>query len=1039
MNFFSSSAKRSLLGSLGILIMLLCSAGKAVASHYAAADMYVDYIGNGPGDYRYKVTLKVYKACEPFSSSLGSESFSVSSPSGCNSFSTSRFMQPKQIDTLDQLCADFKPFNSCRVPTDTTLPAFIRHTFTDTITLPSACPDWTFVWTSGARNGGIANLQNPSSLSIYIACRINNQAKYNNSSPRFLVDPLPYLCAGQPATYLNGPLDPNNDSLQILNTLPRIGATTFATYQPPYTNANPVGSTTGYTVDPTTGTASFNPAAQGKYVLSFRCNEYDRFTGVLLGYIERDVQVAVFNCPAPPPVITRPLTLSGGQVIDTTNNTNKLSVCPNSTITFNITSTSNQSNGVMVLTSNNKQVAPSSTFTVPAQGTNTITGTFTWTPDSSDVGDHTFIFIGTDSTCSPGGTPILQRSYTVVLVKVPSGIEAGENGFYCPGSGKGYQINVRAPASLNFTWTPMTGLTCPTPNCQNPIAMPDSTTTYIVTAAVSPYVCKRVDTITIFTVNASILNGNETVLCKPGYLQLDAVSSGPRPTQKIVCGGSVQSTRSIVDTVTVGFGTNSSTVTTPFNTYYSTARTQMLFRRGELMAAGLKNSTIRQMSFFVSGSPNGTLANFSIQMKCTPTNALAVASGFESGATTVFTSSTPVILSAGWNTFTFTNPYNWDTTQNLLVNVCFSNPTASYNTSPAINYTTTGFNSVLYAYNYSGSVCQSVGPYGPYLSTARPNVRFNSHTEDTLEYSYFWRPGTYLSDSSIKNPVAYIPHTTGYALYVMGKDGCIVKDTTTIIVPTDKFFVSPRDTAICYGEGVLLQASPAQKYTWYENGVTPAPTLTCSDCPKTIATPKENTTYTVTFSNFHGASSTECPFTDTVNVTIKPLPIVTVTPKDTLVKYGRGVRLQANGANLYYWSPVASLNSPTGSSVLATVIDSATYIVTGLAENGCRNTDTAHLRVDYRDALFVPTAFTPNGDRVNDEFKISNLSFQKISEFRVFNRWGQEIFSTNDGARGWDGSWKGVEQPTGVYQYIIRIAYPDGMTETYKGDVTLIR
>jgi hypothetical protein len=60
-------------------------------------------------------------------------------------------------------------------------------------------------------------------------------------------------------------------------------------------------------------------------------------------------------------------------------------------------------------------------------------------------------------------------------------------------------------------------------------------------------------------------------------------------------------------------------------------------------------------------------------------------------------------------------------------------------------------------------------------------------------------------------------------------------------------------------------------------------------------------------------------------------------------------------------------------------------------------------------------------------------------EFRVFNRWGQEVFSTTDIFDGWDGKWKGVEQGIGNYQYLIRVAYPDGKTETYKGDINLIR
>jgi gliding motility-associated-like protein len=60
-------------------------------------------------------------------------------------------------------------------------------------------------------------------------------------------------------------------------------------------------------------------------------------------------------------------------------------------------------------------------------------------------------------------------------------------------------------------------------------------------------------------------------------------------------------------------------------------------------------------------------------------------------------------------------------------------------------------------------------------------------------------------------------------------------------------------------------------------------------------------------------------------------------------------------------------------------------------------------------------------------------------EFRVFNRWGQEIFATQDINSGWDGTWKGEPQEVGSYQYIIRVGYPDGNVETFKGDVALVR
>jgi gliding motility-associated-like protein len=105
----------------------------------------------------------------------------------------------------------------------------------------------------------------------------------------------------------------------------------------------------------------------------------------------------------------------------------------------------------------------------------------------------------------------------------------------------------------------------------------------------------------------------------------------------------------------------------------------------------------------------------------------------------------------------------------------------------------------------------------------------------------------------------------------------------------------------------------------------------------------------------------------------------------------------------------------------------------------CAYNDTVKITVNYHANLLIPTGFTPNDDGLNDVFKIVNGSVQRLMEFRVFNRWGQEIFSTTDINKGWDGTWKGVKQEVGTYQYLIRVGYADQTIETYKGDVQLIR
>ncbi len=89
--------------------------------------------------------------------------------------------------------------------------------------------------------------------------------------------------------------------------------------------------------------------------------------------------------------------------------------------------------------------------------------------------------------------------------------------------------------------------------------------------------------------------------------------------------------------------------------------------------------------------------------------------------------------------------------------------------------------------------------------------------------------------------------------------------------------------------------------------------------------------------------------------------------------------------------------------------------------------------------LVIPNAFSPNSDGQNDIFKIMNITTEKLVDFKVFNRWGTILFRTNDSRSGWDGNYEGQAQPVGTYGYAIRIGYPDGYIETYKGIVTLIR
>ena len=1034
---------------LGCMLLVLCGFGNnAKASHVAAADIYLDYIGTGPNNLKYKVTLVVFKACEPFNATLGN-SEPVTFISSCGGPISRTLPMVQGPDTLDQLCANFAPVNACRQP-GSVWPAFERRVYSDTITLPVACTDWRATWSLCCRNSGVTNLNNPAGYNSYVETMINNVAKWNNSTPRFMIDPIPYLCLNQPAFFLNGPLDPDNDSMETINAQPLDNANTVVPYQGPYNLANPFNSPTGYLVNPNTGTAYFTPSATGKFGIAFKCSDYDRSTGTLLSYIMRDVQVSVLNCNAAPPFIdTIPQDLSTNWV-PTPPTGGYILACPGVPLTFKISGLSNTVSNSVFLTSNNLTVAPGSIFGVVGQGGNNPVGSFSWTPTGNDIGDYTFIFTAKDSTCN-NNQPIVLKNYFVAFVKVLAGVDAGPDGRICEIGGTPWQFNVNGPPTAKYIWTALDGsapIGLSNDTIPNPTAYPPYNFTYVVAAPNIISACKNKDTVQVYidTSNAVIASPHDYVMCRPGYFTLDAQGIGLPPLENLECGTTDIKNCLVEDTLIVssqysGGTPIQSNVFTPFPAE-RTGRMQFLLTKADLFAYGVRAGTIRGLAFDVFGPPTPasyTYNNFTISLKCTDRRTLSAATGgLENGMTLVYTAPAGVPVTMGWNQFTFDTPYSLDSTKSLIIEICYNNTTPA-TAAATVNAVNTNSQQMVYTFTNSGntSICQNPGiAAATQYTNARPNIRLNYCPADTVAFPYTWYPGDYLSDSTSKSPLAYVPQSTKYYVTTIGRNGCTVLDSVDITVPVHNYDVWPRDTTICVGSSFKMIASgDFTQVKWYEtDSYNAATSLDCDDCKEPIATPLVNTRYYVVMTDKDGCSDTMI-----VNSEVREVPDVQIINRDTVLKYGQSIQLLASGAFLYSWNPISTLSNPNIVNPIATPTEPTTYHVFGLAENGCRNEDSVRINIDYRDNLYVPSAFTPNGDGKNDVFRVSNITFQKLQEFRVFNRWGQEIFSTTDANKGWDGSWKGVPQDMGSYQYLIRVAYPDGYIETYKGNVTLIR
>ncbi len=1079
---------------LALLLFLAGTTCKIYASHYAAIDLYVTYIGDQSGcstadELKYEVTLDVYASCP---GGLPGTATSISFWSENAGVTGTIQTEIPAVDTIAELCPNIKPLNSCRVSSNDQYPGYVKNSFKAVWTAPSRQEDWKFSYSSCCRSNFIVNVTNPGGYSIYVECCLNNLVKANNSTPRFTVSPLPYICANQPAFYLNGPIDPNKDSMRTYTVEPlNLAAGDFVPYAAPLSVADPFGSdpSNPYKVDSITGTATYTPLNKGVYALAFRCDEYEPKTGKKLGYILRDVAVSVFDCKTPPPPIEqKPLNIDGGSYL-TKGEDGAVYVCPGSTLTFEVEANSSDPNSQIYLESNIAIAIPTATLDIPpsgagSNGTPSPRGTFSWSPTFNELGDHTLIVTAKDSTCSGTGFDLILKNYQVLLIKVVPGLDAGLDLPICSINPQPRQLFVRGADDIKVKWIDIDGSSAKNltaDDIPNPIASPTTTTNYVVFTDDLVTPCRTRDTVSVYVDTTNTLDvfpQNPLVLCRPDYVQLDAVITGTGPLSNMPCGlnnkftnpeclepdsvavyGSAVFGRIPYDSLGGGAPTFENTV--------KTSKLQFLVNRSDMRENGMISSTIKSLTFETArtGDAGFQYANFRIGMKCTKRESLSATEGFEGNVTNVYTSTTPVTFPNGIHEFFLDYPYNWDTTQNLLIEICYNiNPTAFAGScvnpttpqSPIMKYAGTTTTSTL-SYIPLTEDLQNIPAMMPDTNTLdvcgtlqvnrpnnfivgqqlRPVFGFKYCDAPSVPYTIGWNPGVLLSDSTILQPLAYVPKSTKYVLETFGRSGCLLRDSVDIYVPTHDFSVWPKDTAICLGETAPMQVKNGFAAIWHEyvDGEyrSAANSLSCTDCLYPVANPKVTTTYKVEI-----ADSVWCFDTLEVTVNVLPLPAVSIITPDTIVKYGKSVQLMAKGARIYNWMPPSTLNNANTSYPVATPTEPTDYIVTGIGANGCRTRDTVRVGIDYRNSLMIPSAFTPNSDGKNDVFRIANLTFQRVMEFRVFNRWGQEVFTGNTN-NGWDGKWKGVEQDMGNYQYLIRLGYPDGYVETYKGEVTLIK
>lgn len=225
----------------------------------------------------------------------------------------------------------------------------------------------------------------------------------------------------------------------------------------------------------------------------------------------------------------------------------------------------------------------------------------------------------------------------------------------------------------------------------------------------------------------------------------------------------------------------------------------------------------------------------------------------------------------------------------------------------------------------------------------------------------------------------------------------------------------------CPGTSVTMTATSTSPISWSSGGVGASETIVVT-----------STQY------FYATATNACgTATDSVLVTALPTPVIDAGD-DVIISLGSSTNLEASGGISYSWSPSSGLSCTNCASPVASPTSTTIYEVIGTNANGCSASNQVTVTVEDNPVVWLPDAFSPNGDGYNDVFQVYGSGIEEMM-LRVFDRWGNLVFESNDQSMGWDGSYKGGPLGRATFGYTLSGKFNNGNTFEQAGNVTLMR